>query len=556
MRAWLRELCLLLGFLAAAILLTWPLAAHFTTDLGGDYGDHWQTLWGMWWVKKALLDLHVSPFFSTYVHWPIGTPLYFETFDLPDCLLAIPLWSFLSPLAVFNCVELWSYPLAGYFFYRFALSLLRSERVGAEAPRGQRRAAVLAGALFTFAPYHFGHALGHLHILALEWVPLYFWMLVRSFDVPRLRYPLAGGLALAAASTASWYYLLFCVVLTAPYLGYRLAIDGRARSREGLRQALVLGASYLALMGPLFYEMLAARAREPWDGAHSADVFSADLYEFFVPNAAQLLGRFWVNLSGRWSGNPAENCDYLGYAVLALALVGALRTRGGRLWLGVAALGAVLALGPHLHQNGQVFGGTLLPYGLLERAVPLLAFTGCPVRAGFIATFALSTAAAFALATLSRSRRGARVSLALCAVACVEFYPHAFTLSHFPQPALFKSWAADPSEFAVDDLSGDTRPLYNGVLHGHPLVDVYLSRTPLRLIAWLDDHPILGRLRHPTSAPLGLSRAEGRRLLREEKIRYFILPQWRRDATLERDLELPVIYTGEGLRVFEVPATD
>jgi hypothetical protein len=85
------------------------------------------------------------------------------------------------------------------------------------------------------------------------------------------------------------------------------------------------------------------------------------------------------------------------------------------------------------------------------------------------------------------------------------------------------------------------------------MVDIYLSRTPVRLLQWLDQHPILGRLRHPTRQPANFTVEQGRQLLRDEQIRYFVLPDWRRDATLERDLELPTVYVGEGVRVYEVP---
>ena len=141
---------------------------------------------------------------------------------------------------------------------------------------------------------------------------------------------------------------------------------------------------------------------------------------------------------------------------------------------------------------------------------------------------------------------------AVLLAAAVEFWPHPFTTSRFPIPPIFEAMAKDPSTFAVADYSGDTRPLYDGVLHGHPMVDIYLSRTGMSRLDWLDHHPILGRLRHPTNGPLPITREQALQLLQEQQIRYFVLPQWRRDATLERDLQLPVIYQGDGVRVFQV----
>jgi hypothetical protein len=558
----LRELAILGGYLAASIVLTWPLAPNFFTDIGGDLGDHWQTLWGMWWVRKALIDLHTSPFWSNYVHWPLGMPLVFQTFDLPDCILAIPLWSFLPPVSVFNAAELWSYPLGGYFFYRLALELLsapnRADKAQSHGPV-ERGAAIAAGGLFTFAPYHFGHALGHMHIVALEWVPLYFWMLVRTLDRPERRWPLLAALALVLASTASWYHLLFCVALTFPYLVYRAFTDPSVRNWATLRRALLLGAIYLAVMSPLFAQMMEARNADAWDGAHDPNFYSADLLQFFIPNAAQGIGAAFRDRSAHWSGNPAENCDYLGYALMALAVIGAVRDRRARFWLFMAPLGMLLALGPALKIDGQPVGVTM-PYAYLTRIFPLLEFTGVPVRAGFVAIFALCMAAAFGIRQLwlgfeqPRLQKPLRALAAgLLLVAGVELYPHPFTISHFPIPGIFASWAADPALFGVVDLTGDTRPLYNGVLHQHPMVDIYLSRTPMHLLRWLDDHPILGRLRHPRGAPLEMSRDEAIGILQRQHIRYIVLPAWRREPLLEQELELPTIYIGEGIRAYEVP---
>jgi hypothetical protein len=567
-----REGLVLGAYLLLSLVLTWPLARDFGTAIGGDYGDHWQTLWGMWWVHKALIELHQSPFYSFYVRWPLGTPLVFQTFDFTDCLLALPFWGLIPPIAIFNLVELSSYVLGGYFFYRFAGELLANEggtqlepialslSKGPEVdlPRVQDRfqpAAFLAGALFTFGPYHFGHALGHMQILALQWVPLYLWMLLRTLERPERRWPLLAAVALAAASLASWYYLLCCVVLTVPYLAWRAATDRQTRKWDVLWRAALLGTAYLAVMWPFFSAMLEARASEPWDGAHDAVVFSADLQSYFVPNAAQAIGAFFAAASGRWSGNPAENCDYFGYALLALAAIGAWRQRAARIWVAIAGIGAVLALGPYLHIAGRVLHDWRLPYGWLERSFPLLEFTGCPVRAGFVTTLGLCAAALFGLHWLlgpgprAGLRRGAAVGLLVA--AAVEFWPHPFTTSRFPRPGIFEQWAQDPTPFAVLDLTGGTRPLYNATLHGHPIVDAYLSRTPLRLVRWLDQHPVIGRMENPGRSP-PIGREEGIDSLRRDSIRYVIVA-WQRDAVLEGQLGLQPMYAREGLLIYEVP---
>lgn len=97
-------------------------------------------------------------------------------------------------------------------------------------------------------------------------------------------------------------------------------------------------------------------------------------------------------------------------------------------------------------------------HGWLARALPDLDFTGYPVRAGVLATFSLSVAAAFGLAWLLAPGPTARLrrfgALAFAGLAGVEFWPRPFTTSHFPSPPIFAELAKDPSTFAVYEVPG------------------------------------------------------------------------------------------------------
>ena len=61
-----------------ALLLTWPLAAHLTTAVPGLPGDNWQQYWNVWWVKRALLELHQSPYHTPALFHPAGADLHFN----------------------------------------------------------------------------------------------------------------------------------------------------------------------------------------------------------------------------------------------------------------------------------------------------------------------------------------------------------------------------------------------------------------------------------------------------------------------------------------------
>ena len=47
-------------------------------------------------------------------------------------------------------------------------------------PGSSRLAAFVAGAIFTFAPYHIAHLLGHMQLIALEWLPFFALYLLRA----------------------------------------------------------------------------------------------------------------------------------------------------------------------------------------------------------------------------------------------------------------------------------------------------------------------------------------------------------------------------------------
>src|SRR6266536_3067893 len=181
----------LLGYIALAGAATWPLLPRFTSEIGGDHGDAWQTLWGFWWWRDAVAR-GASPFHCDVLRWPWGTPTWFQTWNLPATLAVLPLWP-LTPgvpeVALYNLVLFASYVLSGYTAYLLCRELWVTEL-----------ADFLAGALYTVNAYHFGHALGHLHVVSMEWSPLYFLGLVRTVRRRGLGGPALAGGALALAA--------------------------------------------------------------------------------------------------------------------------------------------------------------------------------------------------------------------------------------------------------------------------------------------------------------------------------------------------------------------
>jgi hypothetical protein len=535
-------LAALAGYVALSCAATWPLLARFGAEIGGDLGDAWQTLWGFWWLSDSL-GRGASPFACDALRWPYGVPLWLQTFDLPAAALALPLWPLVPrvpEVALYNLPLFVGFPLAGFTAYLLAREVW-----------GGHLAPFLAGALYTFGTYHFAHALGHLHVVSMEWSPLYLLALVRTVRRRGAAGPLLGGVALALAAASSPYHLAFCAAATAVLLAAWLARDARAGAApHAARRLALLAATFAALAGPYLVLALRAARAEPYAGAHDAVRFSADLLSFFVPNAASA----WRGPFARWwrafSGNDAESAAYVGYVPLALAAWAAVRARASRPWLLVALAGFALALGPRLHLGGVVVSGAWLPWAWLERAFPALAWSGVPTRFSWLTTVGVCVAATAPLAALVRSgRRGAVTAVALGALALAESWPHRFVTSRWPAPQFLRDLAKDGERWAVLDATAPTRQLWNQVLHRHPQVGGYVTRAPERLERFLTTTPVL----RPFFGPAGAAAPPpgGVRALQDLGVRFVIVDGTRLAPALA--LGMRRAFQGDGLFVFEVP---
>ena len=477
-RPWKAEILWILAYIPLTIAFTWPLAARFNTELGGDYGDGWQNLWNIAWLSKALSSGQ-NPFYTHDLWHPEGVTLVFQTFDLPDAFWASFALHVLKPWATYNLVILWVFFSCGAFMY------VLGRGTGASRP-----ASFLSGCAYTFCTYHFGHALGHLHILAMQWVPLYVLALWKVLEGGRWRWAIGGGVLLACASLSSWYYLIGSFVISVCVLAAWLRQDRGQHLKERMGWAFRMCAVYLGLVAPLGISMVVVRATEEIAGSHVARFFSADLQSFVFPNAAQVLGS-WSTRHRAWSGNGAENATYLGAVLVLLVLIG-LFMKAPRVGAYVAAAitGIVLSLGPALHIGGHVVTRDFMPYALLENAFPLLNFMGVPVRFGFAATFGLAAALAPSLDAIARKTTW-WAAFPLGALVLVEHIPHSYITSAFPTPAPMVEWAKDHSDFAVMDVCRDMRHLWHQTIHNHPVIGGYMTRTPRRLELMIEEDPIL-----------------------------------------------------------------
>ncbi len=523
----------------ALLILAPALGAPSARVVGAARSDVWNSLWSHWWIAEGL----------AHGRWPLTTALL----DHPDggrllvadpmgALLAAPLVWLAGPVAAYN---LWAWVhLAAAGLAAHALA----RRLGG---RGW-----LAGVAFAGSPLLLAHLNnGSSEAFAVAWLPIAGLAVVAALERGgALRISLAG-LALAAATFASWY-----TGLSAWLLAMCLAAAGIGGG-VGLRARLLRVLPALALAALL----CAPFAAWTWSLAQAADglveikapselhrlrrtLGPADPRVFVVP------GDFRSPDFQRLEGRPGDfaNVAYLGWVLLLVAALGPLLRRYDRsdpsrrpprgpalALLSTLLLGLVAAMGPVLVVNG-------MPLDLGGRALPLpwLIVEGLPGFSGLSLLWRLALAPALALALLAdravtRLPSWAGPGVAVLVLAEVHLLSPASDLPSFtaaPRSPALEALAEEPPGAVINlPVAADRGYLYEQVLHGKPLaagLNSGATREALELLAGLRD------LRAGQGEPSDVGAAA-----RERDIRYVVL---HRDQ-LVAEVFIPAITALRGL---------
>ncbi|HEX9114661.1 MAG TPA: hypothetical protein VGA61_01220 [Anaerolineae bacterium] len=580
-----------LGYLALTLALTYPLLLNLATAIPGDSFDGWQNYWNQWWIKTALIDRHSSPYFTDLLYAPTGVSLLFHTLNPFNGLLTMPVQLSWGPIPAYNAAVLFSFVAGGLGAYLLARQVLGRGR-------GSREAAFVAGAIFTFAPFHFAHLLGHLQLIALEWLPfyaLYVWRLVvpalrpaaRSAATFAWRDALLAGLFLVLIGLCDWYYVMYSLILTVLALvwaGWHAVRQGREGALvRAFAGAALAGTVFLLVLGPLVLPMMAEARQLHFmvPDPNQSRLLSADLIAFVTPQEFHPLWGAWARQRASvFTASRAEHQVFAGYSVLAMAGMGVwAATRRGRsrypagpifFWPAAAVVFLVLGLGPVLHLGGRsdlLPGGKELPlpYAWLVSAVPFMNISRSVSRFDVMVMLALAVATAIGLQwLLSRWRRGGFAAAIALALVVFEFWPAPFPFSPPDTPAWYVSLAHDPRPGAVLNLPMNwDRPWYllYETVHRKPLAVAYISRDDPRTLT--ERAPVLQHFRHlgPDIVDFDLA-AQGQQVLADLGIRWLVLDRYKmpggRERTYTEEAAREIfagqspVYHDERLTVYEV----
>lgn len=537
-------LIVLFIYLVLACLFTFPLPIHLTSSMiqknfSGPLpeGDVICFLWGFWWVKTALLNLHTTPLYTYYQAYPKGYSLLFTPLSLFNCIVSIPLQHFFSLITIYNIYLIAILTLTAFFTFLLVREL-----------DGGMYGAFLAGCIFSFSPFHFAQ-LYHLHIFSTQWIPLTLWLFTRMARTKQRRYAVFTALAFLANLFTSWYHTVSLSFLLALSIGYWImqARSETFRAREKRLRPFFLGAAallfvalsfdiiavlvFLAAVGVYLVVIVYSQRMRPSLNKHMVNFsllialtilpvlpyavpllrqygnevpfeertmaakisYSADPLSYVLPTAAvRLLDakfHFLDDIYGLKTTGEFQN--FPGYAVMVLLVITLVLLRrriAARFWLVTAAVFFVLSLGPVLKLNGIVHVGFLphnvivLP-GVLLHMLPITEGIRVFSRFSGIVLFALAVFLGCNVEGLFKTLRVKRSwYIMLTVVIALVLFAERLTIPHplirISVPSVYYKLAKAPHEAVFMEIaSGDaSKFFYLQTIHHHRLVNAFYTR--------------------------------------------------------------------------------
>jgi len=461
-------------------IFTYPLILQFSTHFFADQGDGLLNIWNIWWVNKALTELHQPLWQTRYLHYPYGVSLLGHTLGPFNGFMGISLLKFLTLIEVHNFIVVFSFVGGGLTAFLLAYHFTKSYW-----------GSIIAGFIFTFSNYHFAHAEGHLQLVSLEWIPLFvlFWYMLVSN--PRIVTGIASAIVLFAVILCDYHYFLYCVLIACLILAWygiqkkNIFFFLREKYLVPLTAFFV---GFLVTAGPLVASFLVLNAKDSFLGSRPVKVFSLDLLALFIPGGHWRFGHlthsYWSNLPG----NIHESSVHIGLVVIYVLIFMWVKRRtfpaqGLRLWYFILIFFTIMSLGPVLHIWGWEIPLVRLPYALFEAVFPPLRLSGVPLRMMVMTMLSAGVISAMGFKVLfreSRQSRGKRLLTSLLLVILfIEYLPRPIPASQINVPPYVGFLKELPGNEGILDMTAEpTLALYYQTIHEKPMAFGYVSRIP------------------------------------------------------------------------------
>ena len=487
-----------------SVIFTYPVA--FTINKLPGNGDVYMFSWFYWWFKEAITN-GVNPFSTSCIYYPLETNLIFSTVTPLNSLISIPLQMAFDIVTAYNIIWISNFALSGFGAFLLVRYLTQDSR-----------AAFIAGIIFMFCPYHFAHALGHVNLMSIQWIPLYALFLIKTVREGGIKNAVYAGIFLLFTAMSCYIYLLYLAVFTLIFLLYYSGVKpAEILNRYTLTNIGVMGVTFGLLFSPILYlfikEYVSVESNYMYAGGFVE--YSADLLGFFVPTVFHPFFKDMVAPTYQnFTGNGAEFTVFLGYTTMLLALLAIIKIRSSktRFWLYSALIYFILTLGPLLHINGVVTipieGCTatiLLPYAFLMK-IPIFSMARVPSRWTVLIMLSLTVLAGYGLSYLFNRFKEERVrnlplnhifGIIITVFILFEFLAVPYPMSNASVPDFYKEIAPEPDDYAILEIPVNINVeqyMYYQSVHGKALVNGRTPRTPESSLAFMQSTPLIREL--------------------------------------------------------------
>lgn len=347
---------ILVFFVVASLVLTWPLLPNITHQIAGET-DAFQLLGNVYNSAKT---------------WEVGSLFnlsgVFQVFTLGFHLLIFH-FIFGEPLG-YNLFWLLSFVLTGWGTYLLVHSLTK-----------RKIAAIIAGIIFAYSPVHFAFSAGFHGMGHLEWFPFAILFLIKFFQKPTFKYFIGFGVFFTIIASydihGAVFMGLFSIVFGVSQLIRRKNLIRDKRFLIYLGIFLALALLFLINKSQGLIKIATSENNYLKPSLEEVVTYSNDAAGFIIPYAYHPIwgNFFWQKISSGFVRSIGENTNYIGIVVLVLAGIGFLcfkKEYWAKFWLGIAILFSTLSLGPFLKAAGVIEPKIPAPYLFLYHYIPFL----------------------------------------------------------------------------------------------------------------------------------------------------------------------------------------
>ena len=220
---------------------------NLATTIPGLPGDATSFVWALGWMKTALIDLHINPFQTDYVYYPLGGATQLLWAVSLIALIAVPLESLLGLIAAHNVLYLAATIITAYGMYLLSEEVLRNTESATRNPRfnasslppfqtfllikfvmEQRRlaqrvsplACFTAGLVFAFAPLRLGYGLSYFNLFNTQFIPFFALFMIRATRSRSWRDAILAGVFFALNVYVDFQIAAFLAVFALLYAAY------------------------------------------------------------------------------------------------------------------------------------------------------------------------------------------------------------------------------------------------------------------------------------------------------------------------------------------------